>query len=220
MARRSSDIALLLGSRGRSRSRGGVTKLLRGVWDSTLGRVGFGSGAWITGRSQWRDERPARGVHVSKLLAVVVLLATFAGGFFAGGKLGAPPRDGLNANGGADQPKKGATEPGWIDTIETLPLARDAFIVAMYPDLADADAMAKAKALCDYLGSQKINKVRPYRYPGKVGPVWVAAVYFANDTERFAASERLLLLPEEVPDESFVFLRKTTEGWPNHRPIK
>lgn len=198
MVRKTSDMALLLGSRGRGRSRSGLAKFVRGVWES-----------WF-GRSQWRSERPARSLQVPGWLAAIALLAAFAGGFLIGGKVGTRPGEdaaGLQAN-------KPAT-PGFVGEFDAQPLSRTAFLVAIYPDFAEAEAKARAKALSEWLAGQGLAKARPYRAKGKAGPVWSVAVYYDGETEQKKTRELLIQVPEAVPDTSFDFLRKTEAQWPS-----
>jgi hypothetical protein len=180
VVRKTSDIALLLGSRGRGRSRSGFSKTLRGIWET-----------WF-GRSPWRDERPARSMLVPAWLAALGVLGAFAGGYFAGGRFGGPPGDkaGLLA--------KAPTTPGFFE--EAAPLEDQAFVVAMYPDVPDAEGRAQAKELASWLAARELRKAQPYLLPDR--NVWTVAVYFGSDDERLATQGRLSAL-QEVPDRSF-----------------
>lgn len=202
MVRKTSDMALLLGSRGRGRSRSGLATFVRGIYES-----------WF-GRSQWRSERPARSLQVPGWLAAVALLAAFAGGFLVGGKLGGAPSEGAGL-----QANKPAT-PSFVGEFDARPLSRTAFVVAAYPELAEADAKAAAKALSDWLVAQGLAKARPYLFPRQVGPVWTVAVYFDGEAEQQATRNLLTRLPEAVPDSTFLLYRNTEAEWPKPWPIQ
>lgn len=202
MVRKTSDMALLLGSRGRGRSRSGVGKFLLGVWET-----------WF-GRSQWRDERSRRSLQVPGWIAAVGVLAAFASGWLLGGKVGGQP-----PGGGAGLKANNPATPSFVGEFDARPMARKAFLVAMYPELAEADAKASAKALSDWLAGQKLAKARPYLAQGRKGPVWTVAVYF-EDHEQIATRDLLLGLPDQVPDASFVSLRKNEPEWPKAWDIR
>lgn len=207
MARKTSDIALLLGSRGRSRSKGGFGYVVRSLVDAVLGR---GQG----GRSLRRDDRRSRGV--SGWLFVGGVLLAFAGGFLLGGHLGGP-----NDAGPAGL-RAGVTgrTPAFVGEVDALPMAPQAFVVSAYPGLVEDDARARAAALARYLQAQGLPKSRPYCYPARDGAVWVVAVYFDGEVEQAATRDRLRALPADVPDETFVMLRNRDEHWPQWRDIR
>ncbi len=216
MARKSSDIALLLGSRGRARGRsGGFGKSLRGLFDS-----------WF-GRSQWREDRRGLFGMVPGWLTAVLVLAAFAGGWLVGGRLQSPANgagDALNAQ-GREQADREAEARGVEPTvleIDDKPMSRQAFIVSFYPGLAAADARARAVTFSRWLQQQGLAKAKPYEFPGEKGKVWTVLVYFENEIEQRATRERLQALPAEVPDQSFVRLRAEIpdEQWPNQVPIR
>lgn len=201
MVRKTSDIALLLGSRGRVRKPSGFAKVMRGLFDG-----------W-SGRSAWREERPARGRSVPAWIAVAGLVAAFGGGYLVGGSFAAP------APGDAALHAPRGRSPAMIE-FDSRPLASNAFVVAAYPDVPVADARDRAAALSGFLRSRGLEKARPYEYPTDSGGLWVVAVYFDGDRERAETRDRLTGLPEAVPDESFVQLRKTEAGWPKSFPIR
>ncbi len=168
---------------------------MRGVFES-----------WF-GRSQWRDDMPARSLLVPGWLAVVGVLAAFAGGYVAGGRFGADVggQAGLKAN--------AAVTPVLFEDNE--PLEDQAFLVAMYPELGDAEARAQAKALAGWLAARDLHKAQPYLLPGK--NVWAVAVYFANEAEQLATRDKLAAL-QDVPDGTFNQWRddrrNAGEQWP------
>jgi hypothetical protein len=207
VARKSSDIALLLGSRGKVRSRGGFGGF--GRWfDGVLGRFGGGR------RRRSERDRPST---VSSFVFLIGVLMAFAGGFFVGGRLQQVAPD---DNGGAQlraQPRK----PDFIHEVDVQPLAANAFIVSAYAGLEPADARARATKLANYLRGQELVKARPYEFPSQVGPLWVVAVYYDGRPEQDETARRLKALPEAVPDDIFRQLRKTEgEQWPKSFPIR
>jgi hypothetical protein len=195
VARKTSDIALLLGSRGRGRSRSGFGKTLRGMWET-----------WF-GRSPWRHERPARSVLVPGWIAALGVLAAFAGGYLAGGRFGgsSDPKAGLTA--------KAPNTPMFFE--ESQPLEDQAFIVSLYPDVPDAEGRRQAKELAAWLVARDLKKAQPYLLPQR--NVWSVAVYFANDAERQGTQARLAAL-QDVPDAAFTEWRASVlnagEQWP------
>lgn len=210
MARKSSDMVLLLGSRGQYRGRNsGFLKSLRSSFAAFFGRVGGGR--------QRRESRSSRsgGGAVSGLAILALLLVGFVGGFFVRGQFaGAAPKE------GAAGLKAGPQAPDIVGEIETSALSNQAFIVSVYPGLDAATARQRARHLCEYLRSQQLAKARPYEYPGQNGPLWVVAVYFDGDLEQDATRDKLRLLPADVPDATFVQLRKTEADWPTAWPIQ
>lgn len=194
MVRKTSDIALLLGSRGRTRTRSGLSKFVRGVFDS-----------WF-GRSMWREERSARSTQVPGWAALLLVALAFGGGYLVGGRLGGVPP-------AKNDLRMKPSAAGFVGEFDARPIHQKAFIVGAYPKLAPADAKAAAKQLADWLVDQKLDKARPFEYPAKDGPLWVVAVYFEGDAELIATRNRLLALTD-VPDASFVHLRNTEAEWP------
>jgi hypothetical protein len=83
--RKSSDIAKLLGSRGRRPSRSGFTRRVRSAIDG-----------WV-GRSRWRRDPKALFGPVPGWVAALAVLLAFAGGYFLRGAVPA-------AGGGAEPP--------------------------------------------------------------------------------------------------------------------
>jgi hypothetical protein len=181
--------------------------MLRGAWES-----------WF-GRSAWRQERPARGAHVPSWLALVGVLAAFAGGFLIGGKVGTP----ASASEIADLQARAGTKPQVLDA-DTKPLSRRAFIVAAYTEIEEAAALIRARALAGWLVTKGIDTARPFHFR-PVGsptsePVWITAVYFQDDADRARIAELLLKLPQDVPDDVFCQLRNSPTGWPKSYPIQ
>lgn len=210
MARKSSDIALLLGSRGRSRGRsGGIGKSLRGMFDT-----------WF-GRRQWREERRGLRASVPGWLTAVLVLAAFAGGMLVGGKLlgGGGGGDPLHAQ-GADRESLGVAPT--VLEIDDKPMSRQAFIVSLYPGLAADAARGRAQTLSRWLQQEGLAKAKPYEFPGPKGKVWTVLVYYENEIEERATRDRLTTLPDAVPDASFVRLRADIpkEEWPNTVSIR
>jgi hypothetical protein len=200
--RKVSDMALLLGSRGRVRSRSGVGKFLRSIQES------------LFGRAPWRPERAPKAMTVPGWLAGIALLAAFAGGFLVGDRFGGTPGDksGLQIRTGESA--------GFIHEADTAPLSSNGFIVALYQGLPAADASVRAKALSSWLRERGLAKARPYESQTAYGPVWIVVVYFDGDTEFKATRQRLLELPDAVPDASFTDLRKSyAEEWPKAKRI-
>lgn len=192
-------MALLLSSRGRlgSRKSGSFLKSLRSVVSVVLGRA------------SWREERAARAKYVPGWLALVGVLAAFAGGFFAGGRLGvAPPKDGAGLQAGPL-----GVQPGVIDAVDTTVLTGQALIVSYYPGLPADEAKARAKALSDWLRSQGLERTRPYEHTSKGQKVWFVQVYYDGDSERQAIIDRVAKL-QDVPDANFVQLRNQGDRWP------
>jgi hypothetical protein len=185
-------MALLLGSRGRSRSRSSWLQPLRGLIDS-----------WF-GKSMWKPERAPRPRQVPGWLALLLVLGAFGGGYLVGGR----PSDSAGLH------MRTAENPGLIGEVDTKPLSTQAFVVAAYENLGDADAKARAKALAEYLKGQGLARSRPYEYTSKEARVWMVVVYYDNDQELIATRDKLRALPAAVPDEHFVAWRMAKEDWP------
>lgn len=213
MARKTSDIALLLGSRGRSRSRGGIGHQLVGFIDGLLGRT-------LKGRR--RDDRRGNNVSLWALLGAVLI--AFGGGFVLGGQFaGAAQKDrnALNANVGASDGSgapSGRT-PAFVGELETQPLANFAFVVAAYPNIADADARQRAADLAGWLREQGLAKARAYPFPRGDSTLWVVNVYFDGNAEQQETHAALQALPAVAPDPTFVHFRQEP-GWPIARQIR
>lgn len=213
MARKASDMVLLLGSRGQYRGRNtqGFLPRLRRFASTAFEVMGLAR----KGSGRRGETRASRGVSASGLVLLAGALLCFGGGYFVGsasGK-GATPGTDLNAKGGPQQ-------PAVIGEFDAKALSNDAFIVSVYPGVEAGEAKLRAKALSDYLRDQNLLKARPFEYPTANGPLWVVAVYHDGDAEREATRARLKLLPQDVPDETFTKLRKTEADWPTTWPIR
>jgi hypothetical protein len=213
VARKSSDMVLLLGSRGQYRGRNaGFLPSLRSSIASFFGRVGGGR---QRRESRGRRSSSSSGAAVSGLAILALLLVGFVGGFFVRGQfVGAAAKEG---NAGL---KAGPQAPEIVGEMDTSALASQAFIVSAYPGIEPATARQHARHLSDYLRGQQLAKARPYEYPSQNGPLWVVAVYFDGDAEQAATREKLRLLPLDVPDATFCQLRKPEADWPLAVPIQ
>ncbi len=212
-------MVMLLSSRGRVRSRRSGQ-----AWWQPIARAIAG----VFPRSA--SARARAGSTVPAWLALGVALACFGGGFLLGGEFGggaaAASRDSAQLKAPAGEPRK----PGVIGETDTAPLASKAFFVSAYEDADEAVALAKAKALCEFLHGKALLRSRPYRLETQRGPRWTVAVYYDTDAEREATRGKLLALTD-VPDAAFVQLRrelearakaegKPGEGWPLSRDIR
>ena len=204
MARKTSDIAMLLGSsrsKSRSRSGGGITALLMGFVDKLLGR------------SSKRSRRPERRHRkVSMWLFVAGLLLAFGGGFMIGDRVS-------EVADGSDPLRAPGRTPSFVNEVDTKPLSPEAFVVAAYPGEPDEEAKTSAVELANYLQQQGFAKARPYPWEQDNGPLWLVAVYFDGDQEAQKTSDMLKQLPPDVPDARFVKLRKQKE-WPSRHKIQ
>ena len=200
VARKTSDIAMLLGSRSKSRSRGGIGSRFFGFVDGLLGRAGH-------------RHKERRQQSVSVWVFAIGLLAAFAGGFVVGDKVAGKAA-------GSDPLRAVGEAPTMINEVDTTPLSNTYFVVSVYPDLPPEEARSKAADLSNYLQQCGLQKARPYLVPLDRGSIWVVAVYFEGDSERAATAQLLQTLPEEVPDEMFVRLRKNERVWPRERTIQ
>lgn len=207
MARRTSDIAMLLGSSSKSRSskNSGFTGKLVGFVDSLLGRKP---------KRNRRQER--REQSVPMLVFAIAVLVAFGGGYAIGGGFGGKGKDSntLIAPG---------RTPTFVDEVETQPLAAEAFIVSAYPGVPAADAKIRAHSLSQHLVGQGLLKARPYPWPQADGTLWVVAVYFDGQAEFAKTAQMLRDLPQDVPDEMFCNIRKndrqSATGWPSSMEI-
>lgn len=208
VARKTSDIAMLLSSRSKSRSRkgGGLTKSLVGLIDNLLGRS----------TNRRRQEKSTQ--KVSAWVCGILVLVAFGGGFMMGGAFGktGDGNDPLRANG---------RTASFVGEVDMTPLSREAFIVSGYPDDTLAAGKERAVALTKYLRAKGIEKARPYLWPqGQKGPLYVVAVYFDGDAQ---ASETMALLnglPADVPDQVFTYQRNAAANqnlqWPSRHQIQ
>lgn len=207
MVRKSSDMALLLGARGRlGQRRGGGGGFLGPVVSAVQGLF----------QRNWRSEQRSRSARaIPGWLALGGVLAAFAVGFFTGGRFAGPiDNSGLHAKGGSAPANVPGATPQVIDP-ETQQLARTALAVSSYRELADA------KKLCQYLSSRGLVKARPYELKSAVGTAWAAVVYYDGPNERRATIERLRGLPaSDVEDPEFIRLRNQGEEWPYECPIR
>lgn len=178
---------------------------MRGIWDS-----------WFA-RSQWRDERAAKNLQVPGWLAAAALLLAFGGGYLIGGKM----KTGVGDGGASLQAKPRGTAPEFLDC-DGAALTRTGFLVAHYLGVEESDAKARAMALTRYLKDKGLARTKPYLATGAKGPLWTVAVWFDGETEERACRDKLLaLVPEDVPDASFQFLRKDgKEEWPKARTFR
>jgi hypothetical protein len=207
--RKSSDIAMLLGSRGRRPSRSGFTQRVRSAYES-----------WV-GKNQWRREPRKLFGPVPGWAALIGVLAAFGGGYGLRGVLApvaANAANGVAENGGAASAQLDTrTETGQAPTFldfDTTPLTREGFVVAAYPGQEAGNAKSRAKQLAEWLRQQGFAKAKPYEYPTKEGGLWTVFVYYEGEAEAAATQDRLIALPVEVPDAAFVQLRKTENPWP------
>lgn len=181
--------------------------MLRSAVDGLLGRSGGG------GRSLRRDDRRSRGVSAWAFAAGVLI--AFAGGYLLGGRFANPAdaRAGLRAS-------VTGRQPGVVGEVEPERLAPQAFLVSAYPGQPEDEAIAHAEALARYLQSQGLRLARPYHCPTADGDVWAVAVYFDGENAKAFTRERLVGLPPDVPDETFVLLRNSDRDWPQARDIR
>lgn len=192
-------MAMLLGSRSRSRGRGGLGKAVRSLWEACFGRA-----AWV-------PEPAAKAKLLPLWVAAGAAVVAFVGGFFLGGQSGGAAKLPANLRAAAGA---GPVSPGFVGEFDARPLSRQAFLVALYPDRPEADAKASAKGLCDWFAERKLTRARPHLWATKSGNTWGVAVYYDGAADETATRNLLLALPAEVPDPSFVELRKTIQGWP------
>lgn len=209
MARKTSDIAMLLGSRSKARTSKstGLTSKLVGFIDSMLGRPSKGV------RRQEKREQT-----VPLLVFAIAVLAAFGGGYAVGGGFGkSSDVDPLRAGGAIGR------TPTFVDEVITEPMAPEAFIVSAYKGVPAAEAKARAQSLAKYLQGKGLTKTRPYPWPLDGASLWVVAVYFDGAAEAQKTLTLLQALPDDVPDEMFVRIREkdsaTEAGWPSSRTI-
>lgn len=202
MARKTSDIAMLLSSRSKSRSRKGrgITGALVGMIDNLLGRKAK------RGRRQMSS---MRAMSVSAWVFAICVLVAFGGGFLVGGAFG-------TSGDGTDPLRAPGRSATFVGEFEIEPLSRDAFIVAAYPDDSAPAAKQHAINLTKYLQAKGFEKARPFLWPqGNKGPVWVVTVYYDGQAEAQATRDLLRNLPMDVPDQVFVHVRNVSKSdWP------
>lgn len=219
MARKSSDMILLLGSRGRASKRNsGFGGKLRAKFQGLLGfggRSASGRGqSWVSGGR--RSGAASLLEMVPGWLAVMLALACFVGGYFVGGHFavsrgGDPQGSGLNANGGDDL--SGRT-PGMIGEVDAKVLSNTAFALSMYNYKEPAAAKQAAKSLSDRLRSLGLAMARPYEYPAADGPVWIVVVYYDGPDQRARTLAQILALPDDAADEAMRYCKTSEQVWP------
>lgn len=154
------------------------------------------------------------------MVVVGGLLGAFAVGYLVGDRFGSTGF--ASGKGTLSLDAKGTpavgSAPTLLGEVDTRPLASNCFVVALYPDAAEADAVAKAKALAAHLQGAGIKKAKPYFFQFDRRSVWGVAVYFDGQKDQQATREALVKLPESTPDASFVSWRadrqKDGKEWP------
>ena len=195
--RKTSDIAMLLGARGKSRSRssrGGVFSSFFGVIDGVLGRSG-------------KRRRKQRKQNVPAMVFAVAVIAAFGGGFLVGGQF---------ADAAGDDPLRARVgqAPDFVNEQETDKLAAWGYVVAAFDPSepsSDAQAMRSAFDLAKYLQGQGLAKSRARRWSNGV---WVTVVYYEGDAECDGTRDQLLNLPADVPCPEFCMYRSESD-WPS-----
>ena len=195
--RKTSDIAMLLGARGKSRSsssRGGVFSSFLGVIDGVLGRSG-------------KRRRKQRKQNVPAMVLAVAVIAAFGGGFYVGGQF---------ADAAGDDPLRARVgqAPDFVNERETDKLAALGYVVAAFDPSepsSDAQAMNGARDFAKYLRGQGLAKSRPRQWPNGV---WATVVYYEGDAERDGTRDQLLNLPADVPCPEF-YLYRSESDWPS-----
>jgi hypothetical protein len=201
VARKTSDIAMLLGSRGKARTSKstGLTGKLVGFIDSMLGRSAK------RGRRQEKREQT-----VPLLVFSLAVLLAFGGGYAVGG--------GFAKSDGTDPLRAAGREPLFVDEVNTTPLSSEAFIVAAYPGVAPAEAKARAQSLAKHLQGRGLTRTRPYPWPQQGPSLWVVAVYFDGPVQAEQTAAQLRALPDDVPDQMFASYRANdAEAWPSRQ---
>ena len=135
MARKTSDIAMLLGSRSKARTSKstGLTSKLVGFIDSMLGRPSKGV------RRQEKREQT-----VPLLVFAIAVLAAFGGGYAVGGGFGkSSDVDPLRAGGAIGR------TPTFDDEVITEPMAPEAFTVSAYKGVPAAEANHAVRGAID-----------------------------------------------------------------------
>jgi hypothetical protein len=222
VVRKSSDMALLLGARGRlgSRKGGGFLSVVRGAFES------------LTGRSWRSEQRSQRGRSIPGWLAGVGVLAAFAGGFLAGGRFGGPSSVGNPAAGGSGLHAQGTqqqaggqngagaptgTQPSVLDSGDLAKLSSHALAVCGYKQIADA------KATCTTLRSRGLERARPYEVKQGAETYWLVVVYYDGDSQRQETIQLLQsLTATEAPDVLAARASAENRGqaWPYEWAVK
>jgi len=204
--RKTSDIAMLLGARGKSRSRssrGGVFSSFFGVIDGVLGRSG-------------KRRRKQRKQNVPAMVFAVAVIAAFGGGFLVGGQF---------AEAAGDDPLRARVgqAPDFVNERLDEKLADCGFAVAVYePDKLGGDAAAQQGALnlAKYLRSMGLAKSGIWdTRDTRDTRVWVVVVYCEGDAEHDGTRDQLLNLPQDVPCETFAGYRAGSD-WPLYVDIE
>lgn len=215
MARKYSDLVLLLGSRGgsRSRSKSGFAAAWARVQQLVLGQSAS-SRSLLRGSGQ----QGRRGLGAAWLALGIAVLA-FAGGYAVGAASAARPRESLDAGaGGGNDPSRVPLRAGVVGELDTRQLSSDALLVAAYEGLAAEDAKLRVKALVEYLRARGFLRAQAFEYRTDKGGLWTVLVYCMGPQDRELQRERLRQLPAEVPDETVVRLRDSQradgKSWP------
>ncbi|MCA8974572.1 MAG: hypothetical protein KDC98_07605 [Planctomycetes bacterium] len=217
VARKVSDLVLLLGSRGNGRGRRGKSGLLGNLGGTVLRLLG-GSSTRRGGGSATR-----RGVMLPGWLAFALALACFGGGFLVGDRFGFDGDDsgaGLNVNHSGGGPNNSGPRAPRILEADTEVLASHAYFVAAYEDMPEDEARTRAIRLSEYLAGHGLAKARPYVRDGAHGRVWFVTVYYSGNIEKAETRTRLQALPEDVPCPVFVGLRNQGNEWPQAFPVQ
>jgi hypothetical protein len=205
VARKVSDMVLLLGSRGRSRTSS------KSALDQVLGRIV----RWFSGSSRFlgSSQRERRAPRLP-LGVIAVALACFAAGYFVRGQFGPSPA-------GTEKSLK-AQAPGAIGEFDAMPLSKEALIVVGYDRLAPEIARPKAKQMAEFLQARGHKRARPYEAHMEAGSLWLVVVYYDGEAEKLEEQKRLRLLsPGDVNDEFFSKTRADFEkDWPIPYPIQ
>ncbi|MCC7064059.1 MAG: hypothetical protein IT456_14715 [Planctomycetes bacterium] len=194
MARKVSDMVLLLGSRGRARARS------RSGFSQALHRVS----QLVFGRSAKR-ERPSQGTWI---LPVIALLC-FAGGYLVGGHFAGPKEPSTKVD---------LRTAGVVGELDTEPMSQDCLLVASYYGLEAEFAKEHARKLINYLASKGFQKARAREFTTSRGAFWAVVVYCLGERDQKATAALLQALPQDVPDAYLTKLREAkTDGgkvWP------
>lgn len=215
MARKYSDLVLLLGSRGNSRSRNksGLAAVWARLQQWVLGQSSASRSLTRGGASQGRRTTAA------VWLALGIAVLAFAGGYAAGVAVTMRSTEfaDVGGNGSRELPRS-PLRAGVVGELDTKPLSSDALLVAAYEGVAAEDARMRAKALVEYLAARGFPRARAYEFRSDTGSLWTVLVYCIGPQDRELQRERLRQLPAEVPDDSVVRLRDSQradgKSWP------